>query len=78
MGNEKKIYNHCRACHLNCPSYAFVEDGRLERIEAVPLEEGGTGRLCLRALAGPQFVYSPTRVRYPLKRAGKRTRPSMR
>lgn len=72
MGNEKKIYNHCRACHLNCPSYAFVEDGRLERIEAVPLEEGGTGRLCLRALAGPQFVYSPTRVRYPLKRAGKR------
>lgn len=72
MDNQEKIYSHCRACHLNCPAYAVVRDGRVERIEAVPPEEGGTGSLCTRAFNGPQLLYSPTRVRYPLKRIGKR------
>ena len=72
MEEAKRIYNHCRACHLNCATYATVRNGRLERIDAVPPEEGGTGKVCARAIAGPQLAYSPTRVRYPLKRAGKR------
>ena len=72
MEEAKRIYNHCRACHLNCATYATVRNGRLERIDAVPPEEGGTGKVCARAIAGPQLAYSPTRVRYPLRRAGKR------
>ncbi len=72
MEEAKRTYNHCRACHLNCATYATVRNGRLERIDAVPPEEGGTGKVCARAIAGPQLAYSPTRVRYPLKRAGKR------
>lgn len=72
MEEEKKVFSQCRACHLNCATYATVKNGRLEKVEAVPREEGGHGRICLRGMAGPQFLYSPSRVRYPLRRAGKR------
>ena len=69
----EKVYGHCRACHLSCPAYYNVEEGRIVSVEGVPLEEGGTGVLCGRGLATClQIEYSPTRVRYPLKRAGKR------
>ena len=62
-----------RACHLNCATYATVKNGRLEKVEAVPREEGGHGGIMPpRGMAGPQFLYSPSRVRYPLRRAGKR------
>ena len=72
MSEIKRIYGHCRACHMNCPAYYTVEDGRVIDIEAAPMNEGGLGELCPRGMASIQFQYSPTRLRYPLKRAGKR------
>lgn len=68
----ERIYGHCRACHMNCPAYYTVSDGRVVDIEAAPMEEGGLGELCPRGLASIQFEYSPTRLKYPLKRVGKR------
>lgn len=72
MSEEQRIYGHCRACHMNCPVYYTVHDGRVVDIQAAPMEEGGLGELCVRGMASIQFEYSPTRLRYPLKRAGKR------
>ncbi len=72
MSEEKRIYGHCRACHMNCPVYYTVCDGRVVDIEAVPMSEGGIGNLCPRGYASIEFEYSPTRLRYPLKRVGKR------
>ncbi|SEA30345.1 Molydopterin dinucleotide binding domain-containing protein [Desulfuromusa kysingii] len=69
---KETIYSHCRACHLNCPASYDVEDGEIKDIHAIPFEEGGTGNLCLRAVAGLQLLNSPTRVKYPMKRVGKR------
>jgi anaerobic selenocysteine-containing dehydrogenase len=69
---EEKIYGHCRACHLNCPAYYLVEDGKIKDVLGVPQEEGGTGELCLRAIGGVQMLNSPSRIKYPLKRVGKR------
>ena len=72
MPDNGRIYGHCRACHMNCPAYYTVENGRVVNIEAVPMDEGGIGELCHKGLSSIQFEYSPTRVRYPLKRVGKR------
>lgn len=72
MGKNERIYGHCRACHMNCPAYYTVEDGRVVDIEAVPMSEGGIGELCARGMSSIEFQYSPTRLKYPLKRAGKR------
>ena len=66
------IKGGCRSCHINCPVDCYVKDGRLIEVKARSQEEGGLGRACLRGLSAEQFVYSPTRVKHPLKRVGKR------
>lgn len=72
MSEVTRIYGHCRACHMNCPVYYTVENDRVIDIEAAPMSEGGLGELCPRGMASIQFEYSPTRMKYPLKRVGKR------
>lgn len=68
----EKIYSGCRSCHVNCGVECTVVNGRLERVDPTGPEHNGTGKICLRGMAAPQFAYTPTRLRYPLKRAGKR------
>lgn len=54
--------NHCYVtCH--------VKDGRFERVEPNPglaLNQG----LCVKGNAAVQYVYSPQRIKYPMKRVG--------
>lgn len=66
------IYGGCRSCHINCGAACTVEGGRLVNVDGAGPEHHGFGKVCLRGMAGSQFAYSPTRVKYPLKRAGKR------
>lgn len=68
---KELVYGHCRACTLTCPAYIEVEDGRVVRMVDVPASEGGV-QICGRGIGTVQLEYSPTRVRYPMKRAGKR------
>lgn len=68
----QEVYGGCRSCHVNCGVKGVLVNGRLERIEPAGPEHNGPGKVCLRGMAAPQFAYSPTRLRYPLKRAGKR------
>ena len=55
-------------CGLNC----YVKDGRLIRVEGMKEAPTNKGTLCPRAFASVQWVYSPQRLRYPLKRVGKK------
>jgi len=68
-----RVYAGCRSCSLNCPCWVTVKDGRAIKIEGDPeLGPPNFGKMCVRGLNAIQFEYSPTRVRYPLKRVGKR------
>lgn len=70
---EQKVYAGCRSCHLNCPVYVTVKNGRAIKIEGDPeLGPPNFGKVCHRGYTAIQWNYSPTRVRYPLKRVGKR------
>lgn len=53
----------CLRCHQKCDLTAEVKDGRISKI---------SGAACVKGLHIPDVMYHPDRLRYPLKRAGKR------
>ncbi len=56
-------------CISRCGVVATVEDGRLTKVNADPVHPNGC--ICVKGTAAPEIVYSPDRLRTPLKR----TRP---
>ena len=61
----------CHDCGGRCVLKAHVKDGRIIRIETDNGEEPQI-RACLRGRAYRQRVYSPERLKYPLRRTGER------
>ena len=56
-------------CISRCGVVATVEDGRLTQVNADPAHPNGC--ICVKGTAAPEIVYSPDRLRMPMKR----TRP---
>jgi anaerobic selenocysteine-containing dehydrogenase len=56
------------ACGLNC----YVKDGKLVRVEGMKESPVNNGKLCPKAYASVQWLYSPERLKYPLKRIGEK------
>ncbi len=71
---EKVIPTFCAMCGpaLGCGIYAYVKNGRFIRVEGMPESPLNAGRICAKAHAAPQWVYSPQRLKYPLRRIGKK------
>ena len=67
----------CMWCHSHCKVDAFIEDGRLVRLEGAS-GDPRTERLrrivrdCPRQRAATEYHYHPDRLNFPLKRAGDR------
>ncbi len=64
----------CGAAKPRCAVLCHVRDGRFVKVEGNP--EGfnnwgrGSASLCAKGYTGMQYVYSPERLQYPLKRCG--------
>ena len=69
---RKAIPTACWSCVTRCAAMGFVEDGRLVKMESNPNSIRTEGKMCSKGQAGPNHVYFPDRVLYPMKRAGKR------
>lgn len=67
-----KVPTFCAMCGpgAGCGIYAVVENGKFIRVEGMKESPLNRGRLCPKAHAAPQWVYSPQRLKYPLKRIG--------
>ncbi len=66
--NEYAIWNHCAAdCPGRCPLLFHVKDGRALSVTSNP-----QARACARGRSMPEWMNSPHRLRYPLKRTGPR------
>jgi anaerobic selenocysteine-containing dehydrogenase len=50
----------------------YIKDGTIARIEGDPDFPTNHGTLCSKGLAFKQLVYHPDRLKYPLRRAGKK------
>jgi anaerobic selenocysteine-containing dehydrogenase len=59
-------------CHAGCIHLTRVKDGKIVKVERVIYPDGEEGTICLKGVAGARLPYHPDRLKYPLKRVGKR------
>jgi anaerobic selenocysteine-containing dehydrogenase len=71
-GKEEYIISTCLLCPGACGIRARLVDGRLVKIEGNPLHSISRGGLCAKGLSGIHLLYSPDRIKRPLKRVGER------
>ena len=72
---EKVIPTFCGMCGpgpFGCGIYAFVKNGRFVRVAGMEESPVNRGALCPKGHAAPQWVYSPDRLKHPLKRVGEK------
>lgn len=72
--NEEKIF--AGACRGNCASGCFlnihVRDGKVVRTSARDFPNPEYNRICVKGLTHPYRIYHKDRLKYPMKRVGKR------
>ena len=74
---DRIVWSSCSVnCGSRCPLRVHVKDGVVVRIETDAGPEDVPGahqiRACLRGRAMREWLYSPDRLKYPLKRVGRR------
>jgi anaerobic selenocysteine-containing dehydrogenase len=71
---EISALNTCMGtgCHAGCIHLTRVKDGKIVKVERVIYPDGEEGTICLKGVAGARLPYHPDRLKYPLKRAGRR------
>ena len=62
----QQLHSYCAMCISRCGVVATVEDGRLTKVNADPAHPNGC--ICVKGTAAPEIVYSPDRLRSPMKR----------
>jgi anaerobic selenocysteine-containing dehydrogenase len=65
--NARVVKTFCRICLSCCGIDAHVEDGRL--VGVTPMKEHPVNRLCVKAQAIPDLIYSPERITHPMRKA---------
>ncbi|MBI5683195.1 MAG: molybdopterin-dependent oxidoreductase [Deltaproteobacteria bacterium] len=62
----------CTLCPYHDTGIAFVEGGKVVKLEGNPDHIATRGKFCPKGMAGLLAAYDPDRLLYPLKRIGKR------
>ncbi|HSR10412.1 MAG TPA: molybdopterin-dependent oxidoreductase, partial [Thermodesulfobacteriota bacterium] len=70
-----RVPTFCNACGNRCGIFAYVKSGRLWKIEGNPEANGNLGLVCPRGHGYIHDLYSPERIKGPLKRVGERFEP---
>jgi anaerobic selenocysteine-containing dehydrogenase len=68
----KIVTTVCRFCPGGCGMNAYVEGGKLYKVEGLPEDPRTKGNLCPKGRAALEILYSPNRVLHPLRRTGER------
>jgi anaerobic selenocysteine-containing dehydrogenase len=71
---ETLVQTFCAMCgpSMGCGLNCYVANGKLVRVEGMKEAPTSSGKLCSRALASIQWLYSPQRLKFPLKRIGEK------
>jgi len=69
---DRVVPTFCGMCgpSAGCGIYAIVREGKFVGVEGMKDLPLNRGRLCAKAHAAPQWVYSEQRLKYPLRRVG--------
>ena len=71
MSGGRIVKSTCKSCHGGCGVLITVEHGVITYIEGDP-DSPTRGTMCAKGLASIQHINHPDRLKYPLKRVGKR------
>lgn len=64
--------NACpRNCYDTCSILTTVEDGVIKRVEGNPANTYTNGVICVKGNSYPRTVYSPDRIKYPMRQIGR-------
>jgi len=69
MVEAKEILTDCTLCYHSCGCRVTVEDGKAVKIRGLESHPLNRGRLCPKGANALATIYSPDRLRRPLKRA---------
>lgn len=73
-GKVEQFYNACpRNCYDTCSIVTTVQDGRITFITGNENNSYTKGRLCVKGNTYPRVVYSPDRIKYPMRQKGRGT-----
>ena len=72
--STRKIKSYCCLCCSFCPIVVSVENGIIKQV-APDWEHPCATDLCPKGLATPELVYSPQRLRTPLRRTNPKSHP---
>ena len=64
---QKVVKSDCILCINSCGIDAYVEDGKLVKVEGMKEHWLNKGALCPKGARLTEYVYSPNRLRYPVK-----------
>jgi anaerobic selenocysteine-containing dehydrogenase len=67
VGDRRQIRGYCGLCIARCGTVATVQDGRFTRLDPDPTHPTGAA-ICAKGRAGPELVYSESRLTRPLRR----------
>jgi anaerobic selenocysteine-containing dehydrogenase len=69
MAGTNEIYTDCTLCYHSCGTRVTVEDGKAVKIRGLESHPLNKGRLCPKGSRALDVVYSPERLKGPLKRS---------
>lgn len=72
IGTLKVVKTNCEICPKCCGIAIHVEDGKVIKIEGMRNHPANRGALCVRSSAAKELLYHPARLKYPLRRIGKK------
>jgi anaerobic selenocysteine-containing dehydrogenase len=72
MTAERLVRSACSLCKSCCGILLRVAGGKVVGIEGDPENPVNKGQLCVKGQASLEYLYSPDRLKHPLKRAGER------
>jgi len=64
----------CTICNpfTNCGLDLYVKDGEIIKVEGMQEHKNSNGTLCSKGSATRQYIYSPDRIKTPMKRVGEK------
>ncbi len=64
----KEVLTDCTLCYHSCGIRVFVEDGKAIKVEGLESHPLNKGKLCTKGEAMLENIYSPHRLKYPMKK----------
>ena len=68
MDEKKEIFTDCTLCYHSCGTKVTIDDGKAVKIRGLESHPLNKGRLCPKGANALDVIYSPERLKRPLKR----------